>query len=633
MSHSISNILRRFVLVPLVVVAAGMVFGSSYLRYLDAKTTLQREQRIALQFLQEPAAEAILLGNRENLEKILGSVATTSDRFICIGIKDIQSDLIASEGRCPIKWPEESTMTIYTTIDTLSDVKSARAEPVQVGELLLIMNSDVFSAEIRRIAIQVVFASLAILMIVLMINATLHKRLVRPIARIVGVVGAVRQKDYSQRIDPFNSSDELGHLAAALNDTIEEIEIYTSQLKTSRDEAKTALTAADDAYLARESLVRSLSHDLIEPTEQMTESLTILAMRNSNAGLEQPIQDILKMAQDMTLSLDDLVVIANTEKNGAATARSSLLLSELLDMLAMAVADISQSLSFDIRYNVSLAFTDESHQHVFVLIDAPRLKRLLYHLCDAIIQQCIAKNIDVETHVTEQTEQHINLSFYFRASYLPGMTSSNAEDKAVQLPSFFDESSRLLIEILCRNLTVAANHMSLKTGAFNLSASITLPFSAEPNHKNLQSDDAEHRHGIIVISNDPEVLKLSNRASLSSDTIQFVRPDQCYHSTPALMGDPDCVAIDIGSGFGDDFDPQRIIDIVNQNAYKKSVIFAAIVDPAVLTDSFIETLLSHGYSGTLQKPLTLTRLRDVLSSLVNTTMQAAQPFEGSSEHD
>ncbi len=214
MSHSISSILRRFVLIPLVVFAVVMVFGSSYMRFIDAKTTLQREQGIALQFLQEPAAEAILLGNKENLEKILRSVANTSDRFTCISIKDQQAAIVTSEGHCPKKWPQQSIITIFKSIDTLSDVKSEHAEPEPVGELLLIMNSDVFTAEVRRIGIQVLLASVAVLIIVLKMNATLNKRLVLPIAQITGVVGAVRQKDYSHRIDLFNSKDELGRLAA-----------------------------------------------------------------------------------------------------------------------------------------------------------------------------------------------------------------------------------------------------------------------------------------------------------------------------------------------------------------------------------------------------------------------------------
>lgn len=632
MCKSISSIIKRFALVPLVFVAVAMVLFSSYMRYLDAKSTLERERHIAVQFLKQPAAEAISLGKTAYLRKLLAGTAVASGRIICIAIRDNDRHVVASNGRCSKRWPGESAIRIYSSYDTLSDVKSASTKPEQIGDLILTMNRDLFSAEIRLIVIQLLFASIIILIVFVLMNITLKKRLVRPFNKILRVVNAIQKQDYSQRIVGVNKSDELGQLAESLNRTIVDIDRYTTQLKTSRDEATAALIAADDASLARESLMQSLSHDLTEPAQQMNKALTYLAMHNSDTTLSQPIQHVLKLGQDLSSTFDDLLAIATTDASDVASSQSSISLSDLLTNLEAMFPEISDSINFDIDYRTSAAPVPEIADQMFVTLDMQKIKRLIDHICKAMVEQCNGTMFSIVTHVVELEQHRINVSVDFRATYPPDMMPSISGEQINSLPSFFSENERLLIQSLRRLHDIDIVHMHSKTGTFNLSASLTLPLTTGADHSPLLEQQTRKKPRIAIISNDQQVLKLSSRASLAKENIVFIRPEQCHRSAPEFMNPLDCIAIDTGTGTADDFDHRRVIDVLKSIPAQKNVVFSAIVDEAILTNAFIEQLINCGYSGTLRKPITLARLREELACLITAAKQTSQPFELFSEH-
>ncbi len=627
MKTSIRQLLQRVALIPLSLVALMLIFADSYSRYLDAKEILEREKVAALEFLQAPAAEAIVIGNTVYLKRILQNFGNTSNRIRCIGLRDNQGEEIASQGQCPRKWPKSSVSPVYGSLETLSDVEESGQRKTRVGELLIIMNTDVFTQQIVRICLQLLMSFFTVLIVFYVVNYALNKRLVAPITRIMNVMNAVREKNYAERIEIEHANDEIGKLATDINDTIEEIGLHTAQLRDSKNEAQRALATADSAYLAKESLMQSLTKDLADPIQEVTKALTLLAMKNNDAALNEAIKMALSLAIASGSNLEDLIAIASTEQNATPNNQLSSL-ADLKSALSEEINGVAESINCPLHYSVVSPISKERAACIFVDIDFIKFKRLVYHLCHAVAERGSDSGLYITNHIIDIDGSSVDIvvdirAFFSRADALTDSLRTATEG----LPYFIEEKYQQIILFLSRAQGIDVSHILTERGALTVRMNLTTAYigtaDGVPPENTLNTSSLR----VAVVSNDNSILNLQSRASLSQDHLRFLSPEQCDHSTPAITGPLDCVVIDIGSGAGNDFDPHRIMEIVKQNNKNVSVIFVAIVPSPQLSDRFIENLLSYGYSGVLHKPLTLANLHDEVTRLIEARHKTDHSFD------
>ena len=110
----------------------------------------------------------------------------------------------------------------------------------------------------------------------------------------------------------MEGDDELARLAVEVNRTIRTVATYTRELERHRSDADRTLQDADEANLAREALIRTLTEELEEPLNRLHSQLTAIAIANQDAALKTQIRQVLGLLQEAQTNFSDLIELASS---------------------------------------------------------------------------------------------------------------------------------------------------------------------------------------------------------------------------------------------------------------------------------------------------------------------------------
>lgn len=291
MNRSIRHWIYFVGLLPLAALAVTLVIVNGIARIADAERELRYGQRVAVELLHPSAAEALVVGNVFQFHSLAKSVVDSSPTILCISLRDTQGVILAQAGECSAA-NYISYESVRTPHEPLSDFQTTLDKQSLAGGLAVVMNDSGLGQKQHAVLIQLALSLLLIVAVAFFAGRVMRDRLIDPIARIDSAMRALRLRDYSVSVS-VEGRDELARLATEINHTVSMIAAYTKELEQRRADAEGRLHEADEANLARDALVRSLTEDFAAPMARIQIQLTDIARANTDARLREQIKTVI----------------------------------------------------------------------------------------------------------------------------------------------------------------------------------------------------------------------------------------------------------------------------------------------------------------------------------------------------
>ena len=394
-------------------------------RINEANRQLRDAQTVAVQLLHGSAVDALVIGNSLAFEQIVHGVVKSSPVVACIALTNTDHQTVASAGRCDRAALSQDLVPISARTEGLSDL----AEPgsaVVVGELRVSMNQNSVLRKRNEVIAQLALSLLLTAAVLVVVARVLRSRLIQPVRHIDEAMTSLSQRDYSVRVK-VEGDDDLARLARAINDTIETIASYTTELEERRKDADRALHDADEANLARDGLVRSLTEDLEGPMNLMHSELTAIAMTNHDASLREPIKAVMALLQEAQANFDDLIEVATSlERNRSLPTR------DLNEFVADFRRDIARACNYP-------GGSDQSAVRANPGDTTAAFRRLVGSRCGACAQgtrllvramarRCKPSGVQMTMELAKASADELHLSIHLKASYQRLAQSASSRD-------------------------------------------------------------------------------------------------------------------------------------------------------------------------------------------------------------
>ncbi len=168
-----------------------------------------------------------------------------------------------------------------------------------VGALFALMSDQYPNASppanfLSSVDLAILITGIAIALIVIIFSLFLARGLTKPLKSLTTAVERMQSGDYTQRVEPPNSQDEIGHLSSAFNAMAGTIETDVNELRR-QDEL-------------RRDLIANIAHDLATPltsVQGFSEALADDVITNTQARQEtaqligREVQRLRRLVSDM----------------------------------------------------------------------------------------------------------------------------------------------------------------------------------------------------------------------------------------------------------------------------------------------------------------------------------------------
>jgi methyl-accepting chemotaxis protein len=315
-------------LLPLAALAVALVVFNGIYRIDEANRELRNSQEITANLLIGAAAEALTLGNTLTFEQLVTAAVKTSPTLLCVRLRDARQRVFSEVGKCAPSRARIAYFQVHALVGGLSDFNEPPLSNTAIGELGILVNEDSVEQKRRQVVVQLVFSIFLIAGVLALTDRLLRARLIEPIQHIDGAMRALSQRNYDANLQ-ISGDDEIARLAREINGTIRTVATYTRELERHRSDADRALQDADEANLARETLVRALTEELEEPLNRLHSQLTAIAIANHDPALKGHIKHVLGLLQEAQENFADLIELAGSAPTGRRVPRR-----DLADLLA-----------------------------------------------------------------------------------------------------------------------------------------------------------------------------------------------------------------------------------------------------------------------------------------------------------
>ncbi|MEM8500681.1 MAG: methyl-accepting chemotaxis protein [Pseudomonadota bacterium] len=612
MKRPIRSLLLGKVLLPLSSLAILLVLYNGWSRYSDAKVALDDAQNLIVDVLRQPAAEAILIGNNEYLIHAIENLAQMEHGAKCILVTDSQKRTVSDYGRCnPQGLTEEGQVyQVITSERSLDEFEESGAEGRTIGEIAVLMKTGALHEQIIRIVMLLAVSIAAIIIVFFGILRILRREVVQPIERINETMSLVRGKDYSARVDSTETQSELSTLTHSINETIQEMERHALELDTKREEAENALLAADTAFIEKESLIQMLMQDVAEPISEITRGLVLLAMDRVGAPDEKTVRRLAEFAKRSGENVSELMHLVMAGGNEIET--SLITAGELVDSLEKTLLDLQNKFSIDVKRDQ--VPQEQSNMTEAAVLKAPtvKLQRLVHTVGTALLDYGEGAEVRANVQLLRTTDEQVAVGLDIRVLSRSALWPEKNNEVETGLPRDIPDRARILVSLLSRELDA---HVHSIFGGRN-SLLVTIRWQSDIASASTDNVSVEQASSdIAIITNDKSLESIAVKASMAGRKVHVIRPIDVPKRMLDLKQYVDFVAIDVGRGTEDDFDPNYVLESIATQSDSKKYHFIAIIEEDILVDSAIDELFKYGYSSALKKPISWTILLQRVNEL------------------
>lgn len=617
-------------LLPLAMLAVALVVYNGLARIDEANQELRNARAVTAALLQSPAVDALIVGNTLNFEQTVKNVIKTSPLLVCVTLRDADHRMVARVGECNDVLPKVEYLAITALSGDFSDFNEPVSGNSTLGELGLSMNDDSVERKRYQVIAQLTLSLSMIAIALGFVGWLLRARLIEPIRRIGHAMQALSQRDYNVRVQ-VKGEDELSQLAEAINRTIITISTYTRELERRRGDADRALQDADEASLARDGLVRSLTEDIEGPMGLMHTELMAIAIANHDSALRDRIKAVIARLQKAQADFTDLMEIASTQGTRQPPPRD---LEDILSDIERDVLLLSEgggvSVNFVMTQMPSGRIRRGEPTGIFVDVDAVRLKKALVYLIRSMGRRCKESRVYVNAELVTILPDQLHVSVHLKAFYdshleppaLPWIDGLSRYGKVPAIVGWTDRETRT-IDYLLQVVGVVPTVSVSPAGAVSIHLDTTCHYTVEPTERPVSADPtfAERPVSVTMVSNDLSMTRIIRRGDMSDVEVKLVSFARALANTLTLSAES-ALLIDMSDDIAD---AVTLLDELKARG-KDLPCLIAICPPGRLSDSLSERLLDLGFIGTIQKPLHHSRVVEVVRMGLSRPLKAINPI-------
>jgi signal transduction histidine kinase len=603
-------------LLPLAALAVALVAFNGLYQIDEANRELRSSQEVTANLLNSAAAEALTVGNTLNFEQLVNAAIKTSPNLLCVRLSDARYQLVSEIGDCAQSPARFAHFKVDAPIDGLSDFSDQGAARRAVGELGVLVDQQRVSDKREQVLLQLLVSFILIGGVLVLVGRLLRLRLIEPIQHIDGAMHALSERNYDSNVK-VEGDDELARLAVEVNRTIRTVATYTRELERHRSDADRTLQDADEANLAREALIRTLTEELEEPLNRLHSQLTAIAIANQDAALKTQIRQVLGLLQEAQTNFSDLIELASSVPVARRAPNRDL--ADVLADIREEIRLLSQTESVPINFAVTqtrFPITDDgSPTGIYVDLDSVRLRKALAYLIRAMARRCKQPGVHVSIEMIRKSPEQLHVSVHLRGFYDPlsdgeslrlvdGLSHYAA---APPLPLGWSERETRIVLYLFRTLGITPLFATSNDGSVSVLLDATCTYSVEHSGTNARAEALASSNSVsaALVSEDLSLARLTTRADLSDyevTVISFARAADdltSLRSKSALLIDVSDIAAAL-----------RLLEQLRAEGPAPRLI--AVCPPGQVSEALGNRLFELGFTALVQKPLQYSRVVQII---------------------
>jgi len=329
--------------------------------------------------LSSPSRVALESGNHATIQTEFADLASLNlvDSAVLVNSKGLQ---IAAYQKPVQARPEFSSSNCEIELP----IRSADHQ-ANLGTLRIVSdNKDILDQIVYRGAIQFVLVAISLLL-ALIIARYLRKRITSPLANLVEITHrVVDDKEYFHSA-PKENNDEIGFLADALNQLVNEIRSKDRQLDKATQEMeqrviqrtielKSAMKQALAASKAKSNFLANMSHEIRTPMTAILGYADLLQEEVKNAVSRDRVETIQRNGRHLLTIINDILDVSKIEAGKMTVERiPTQIKHELADVISLLNSKATQKgIALPVEFKTSIPAT--------ISTDPTRLKQILMNL-------------------------------------------------------------------------------------------------------------------------------------------------------------------------------------------------------------------------------------------------------------
>jgi HAMP domain-containing protein len=449
-----------------------------------------------------------------------------------------------------------------------------------------------------------------------LVDRLLRARLIEPIQHIDGAMHALSERNYNSSVH-VAGDDELARLANEVNRTIRTVATYTRELERHRSDADRALHDADEANLARETLVRTLTEELEEPLNRLHSQLTAIAIANQDPALKVQIRHVLALLQEAQTNFSDLIELASSAPVTRRAPKRDL--ADVVADIREEIRLLSQTESVPINFAVTQTplpiAEDGSQTGIYVDLDAVRLRKALAYLIRAMARRCKQPGVHVSIEVIKKSAEQLHVSVHLRGFYEwpserePSRLLDGLSQYATAPPlllGWTERETRIVI-YLFRTLGITPLFATVNGGAVSVLLDATCTFSVEQEGplSHVEVSLSPSAVSATLVSDDSSLTRLTTRADLSEYEVSLISFSRALTDV-ATLRNKSALLIDVS-------DIAAALGLLEQlRAEGPLPRLIAVCPPGQVSEALGNRLFELGFTALVQKPLQYSRVVQII---------------------
>ena len=378
-------------------------------RLHDAQTEQDRSGKIMATQLAAATDFAIMSGNFDSLipqvDSILAQPGTTTVRILDTN----QRVLFSKKNETPtfdvpeyyLETVHQQSLKLDETDWLVNDVPLKEQDTV-LGFVEIGFSSEYILQKEKAIIIKSIALALVVLLLVGGIGLWLALALEKPLRAIIGLVGALKNRQFDQRVH-VKQDGELGALAYHLNLLASMLEEHRALQLKNTEELSTARHRADKANQAKSEFLAMMSHELRTPLNAISGGLQLL----NGEPLPDSSKEFVDMATiatgDLRRLVDDVLDFSKVEEGRLALNIRPFLPQNLLQHITeLFRAEAAQK-------SLELVFVLEGQTDIWLKGDDMRIRQILSKLLDNAIKFTKKGRVGIKAKINRYNDSQAQL--------------------------------------------------------------------------------------------------------------------------------------------------------------------------------------------------------------------------------